>query len=132
MCCAQHYTVCITSGLELFSNWMGSFKHDITPQNCIFGLPFPLVTICRYSLYYFSHVTTQKVTNLPSEGETIKYILVLSVFNPNTEKYGPEITPYLDTFQAVMAERIISQIFKFQWCNVIRKISSPGKCILVL
>ena len=24
-----------------------------------------------------------------------------SVFNPNTGKYGPEITPYLDTFPAV-------------------------------
>ena len=23
------------------------------------------------------------------------------VFNPNTGKYGPEITPYLDTFNAV-------------------------------
>ena len=26
----------------------------------------------------------------------------LSVFNPNTEKYGPEKTPYLDTFHAVL------------------------------
>ena len=26
---------------------------------------------------------------------------VKSVFSPNTEKYGPEITPYLDTFHAV-------------------------------
>ena len=25
------------------------------------------------------------------------------VFNPNTGKYGPEITPYLDTFHAVAA-----------------------------
>ena len=25
----------------------------------------------------------------------------LSVFNPNAGKYGPEITPYLDTFHAV-------------------------------
>ena len=24
-----------------------------------------------------------------------------SVFSPNTGKYGPEITPYLDTFHAV-------------------------------
>ena len=23
------------------------------------------------------------------------------IFSPNTEKYGPEITPYLDTFHAV-------------------------------
>ena len=25
----------------------------------------------------------------------------ISVFSPNTGKYGPEITPYLDTFHAV-------------------------------
>ena len=25
----------------------------------------------------------------------------ISVFSPNTEKYGPEITPYLDTFHSV-------------------------------
>ena len=24
-----------------------------------------------------------------------------AVFNPNTGKYGPEVTPYLDTFHAV-------------------------------
>ena len=28
------------------------------------------------------------------------------VFGPNTGKYGPEITPYLDTFHAVLALKI--------------------------
>ena len=28
----------------------------------------------------------------------------LSVFSPNAAKYGPEKTPYLDTFHAVMSE----------------------------
>ena len=28
-----------------------------------------------------------------------------SVFNPNAEKYGPEMTPYLDTFHAVLWSR---------------------------
>ena len=37
----------------------------------------------------------------PSFGQnTGKY---LSIFSPNAEKYGPEITPYLDTFHAVGA-----------------------------
>ena len=27
------------------------------------------------------------------------------VFSPNTEKYGPEITPHLDTFHAVLLVR---------------------------
>ena len=31
-----------------------------------------------------------------------------SVFSPNTEKYGPEITPYLDTFHAVYEKCIMS------------------------
>ena len=30
-----------------------------------------------------------------------------SVFSPNTGKYGPEITPYLDTFHAVDYFKII-------------------------
>ena len=28
--------------------------------------------------------------------------LLISLFSPNTGKYGPEITPYLDTFHAVI------------------------------
>ena len=31
-------------------------------------------------------------------------------FNPNTAKYGPEITPYLDTFHAVMTMVIASKM----------------------
>ena len=29
----------------------------------------------------------------------------ISVFSPNTGKYGPEITPYLDTFHAVYMKK---------------------------
>ena len=29
----------------------------------------------------------------------------LSVFSPDAGKYGPEITPYLDTFHAVVNQR---------------------------
>ena len=31
-------------------------------------------------------------------------VLYFPVFSPNTGKYGPEITPDLDTFQAVLSE----------------------------
>ena len=31
----------------------------------------------------------------------------LSVFSPSTGKYGPEVTPYLDFFHAVVAEGLI-------------------------
>ena len=36
----------------------------------------------------------------------------LSVFSPNAGKYGPEITPHLDTFQAVNILRKISLQFQ--------------------
>ena len=34
-----------------------------------------------------------------------------SVFSPNAGKYGPEITPYLDTFHAVS----VLDNFKYKW-----------------
>ena len=39
-----------------------------------------------------------------------KYVVIsgpyFPVFNPNTGEYGPEITPYLDTFHAEMMLRM--------------------------
>ena len=35
------------------------------------------------------------------------YGLTVFVFSPNTGKYGPEKTPYLDTFHAVVFRRKI-------------------------
>ena len=35
----------------------------------------------------------------------------MSVFSPNTGKYGPEKTPYLDTFQTVLEGIWISDDF---------------------
>ena len=35
------------------------------------------------------------------------YTPYLSVFSPNTGKYGPEITPYLHTFHVVFGKRYI-------------------------
>ena len=48
-------------------------------------------------------------------------ISYLSVFTPNTEKYGPEITPYLDTFHPVHIFKIAftsNKIFFFSQVNV--------------
>ena len=36
----------------------------------------------------------------PVFGLNTEIYRVISVFNPNAGKYGPEITPYLDTFNA--------------------------------
>ena len=37
----------------------------------------------------------------------------ISVFSPNTGKYGPEKTPYLDTFLAVLLIPVYTTIKKF-------------------
>ena len=44
----------------------------------------------------------------------------VSIFSPNTGKYGPEINPYLDTFDAVFSLfiipwMIIRKTSKFEW-----------------
>ena len=44
--------------------------------------------------------------NLPVFGLNTE-IYEVSIFNPNTGKYGPEITPYLDTFHAVFFLRLL-------------------------
>ena len=36
----------------------------------------------------------------------------MSVFSPNTGKYGPEKTPYLDTFHAVSVKKITGKQFR--------------------
>ena len=37
---------------------------------------------------------------------------IYGVFNPNTGRHGPEITPYLDTFQAVIGQSRKIALFK--------------------
>ena len=32
------------------------------------------------------------------------------MFSPNAGKYGPEKTPYLDTFHAVLRSRVLSRL----------------------
>ena len=42
----------------------------------------------------------------------------VSVFSPNTGKYGPEITPYLDTFYPVKLFRNIENVKKNPWVRI--------------
>ena len=52
----------------------------------------------------FSIVIIMKVLELSHDcalGEKCPNTKYLSVFSPNARKYGPEKTPYLDTFHAV-------------------------------
>ena len=42
----------------------------------------------------------------------LPHLEYLSVFSPNAGKYGPEKTPYLDTFHAVFIIQLRVHIFK--------------------
>ena len=50
----------------------------------------------------------------PAFGLNTESTPYLSVFSPNVGKYGPEKTPYLDTFCAVMSCQIFKNILKRQ------------------
>ena len=43
--------------------------------------------------------------------------LNIPLFSPNKGKYGPEITPYLDTFHAVGINRYSCGLFN-SWCGM--------------
>ena len=60
----------------------------------------------------------------PYSGRIQRNTEYLSVFTPNAEKYGPEKTPYLDTFHAVLfASKIVKikilQVLCFSHCILI-------------
>ena len=63
--------------------------------SCTLILQHLHVTHQILGIYYFS--TAWKVSKYG-----VISVLYFSVFGLNTEKYGPEITPYLDTFHAVL------------------------------
>ena len=60
-----------------------------------------LITIKLLYLYICSYHCVKSVQIRSYFWSVFSYIPI-SVFNPNTGKYGPEITPYLDTFHAVI------------------------------
>ena len=39
------------------------------------------------------------------------------VFSPNTGEYGPEKTPYLDTFNAVLIRSMVIKDTAWRWSN---------------
>ena len=55
--------------------------------------------ICKRNDFYVFFVLQLVITRLLEDDTLLEY---LSVFSPNTGKYGPEITPYLDTFHAAI------------------------------
>ena len=45
----------------------------------------------------------------------------VSVFSPNTGKYGPEITPYLETFHAVLVFIYHLRPSSFKWSALMER-----------
>ena len=59
--------------------------------------PLPTNLLVKHC-FFFVALFCSHVCHCVKSVQIRKY---LSVFSPNAEKYGPEITPYLDTFRAV-------------------------------
>ena len=57
----------------------------------------------RLNKAIFRNITASKVSN---------YGVISGPYFPNTRKYGPEITPYLDTFHAVCESLITTESAK--------------------
>ena len=68
---------------------------------------------CKIQFYFCFALKTYSTLKRLTAWKVSKYRVIsgpyFPVFSPNIEKYGPEITPYLDTFHAVV------QIFSI-WC----------------
>ena len=79
---------------------------------------------------YFESITAWKMSKygvisgpyFPVFGLNTEIYGVISVFNLNTRKYGPEITPYLDTFHAVHYSKLIASKLR-QWPSSFSRVS---------
>ena len=78
--------------------------------------------ICLYSL---SHPLREKCPNTELFFGPYFPVFGLFVFSPNKGKYGPEITPYLDTFHAVINEDF-PKVMKKLATQVIQQRFSPN------
>ena len=73
------------------------------------------IYIFSFMFTSFSTFTARKVSKygvisgpyFPAFGLNTERYGVISATSPNVRKYGPEITPYLDTFHAVLHSKII-------------------------
>ena len=72
-----------------------------------YGTEFVLVCIFRH-ISCLSIFRLNAPTNRPGKNSVFGHFSYLSVFSPNVGKYGPEKTPYLDTFHAVDAKLCVT------------------------
>ena len=73
-------------------------------MNFWFIFPVIILKICIFKSFVL--FGTDTLLDQPTAWKVSKYAVIsgpyFPVVNPNTGKYGPEITPYLDTFDAVV------------------------------
>ena len=86
-------------------------------------LNFPLQTL------YLAKSSLREKVQIRSYLRSVFFrIRTESVVSPNTEKYGPEIIPYLDTFHVVSCSGVISQNVLDQLdCKILWKVISSKK-----
>ena len=68
-----------------WKSWMSMFQHEQKNH-------FPLIQSALTNEFTRFKVSKYRVSSVPC----------FPVFGPNTGKYGPQKTPYLDTFHAVI------------------------------
>ena len=75
--------------------WLIVSQFFFAYRKYLFDCQLDVIVLCILGLKYALYIKKTFVM-------TSHTILLLSVFSPNAGKYEPEITPYLDTFQAVV------------------------------
>ena len=79
-------------------------RHFLSPLPRLLFPPFsfrPLCYLRRKCFCISSYLSISHCIKRGTKGEEL-HCVYLSVFSPNAGKYGPEKTPYLDTFHAVL------------------------------
>ena len=85
----------------IFTKSSSKLSEDYSCVQFVFFEQFFVLQVGLPLLHFLLHYTAQKVSKY--EVFSGPYF---PVFSPNTEKYGPEKTPYMDTFHAVLLEII--------------------------
>ena len=94
-------------------NWFWLTCYAMLPKNIHYGIfYYSSLQLAAYTAYNIHCVKSVRIRSFfwsvlfPHLDWIRKDTSYLSVFSPNAGKYGPEKTPYLDTFHAVILQKI--------------------------
>ena len=97
-------SVSIVDFEQVNANWV--MRDNLLTQNCKFVTKRYLLKEIQISSQFLQCVKSVQIWSFSGP--------YFPVFSPNTGKYGPEETPYLDTFYAVLVKAKIVAQRKFQ------------------